>query len=140
MATGVLLFARIDCEVNESYQSILFSELGAELTVVVSLDGKPLEEIALLSSSQPKPNANPSSLNYVPTQGWSIGTYSFQAKLSISEGVVETSTAAALKVTAEAVAKAVSWAILGVIIGAILIVAAATVIVILRRRRDMLRA
>ena len=83
---------------------------------------------------------NPGSLNYVPPKGWSIGTYTFQAELSTSEGIVETSPVELLKVPAEAIAKVVSWMILGLLIGAAITVAAVTVIAILRRRRDMLRA
>jgi len=138
--TGVITFIRIDCQINEAYHSMLFSQLGAELVLKVGLDDEPLEEVILISPEQSEPTMSIDGLNYVPAEGWKAGIYTFQAELRTGDGVVETSPAEELVITAAAAAGVASWATLGEIIGGVLIIALFAMLFILYRNRDMLRA
>jgi hypothetical protein len=137
---GVITFARIDYQINESYYSMLFSQLEAELVLKVSLDNEPLEEVILISSGQTEPAMSIEGLEYAPAGGWTSGIYTFQAELRTDDGVVETSPAEKLVITPAAAAGVASWATLGEIIGAVLIIALFVMLFILHRNRDMLRA
>ena len=78
---------------------------------------------------------------YVPSQGWQVGTYDFQAELydTENEGLIQATQQEHISVTPEAVTQAVSWKVLGILIGVTFIVTLAIVGLILYRRRDMLR-
>jgi hypothetical protein len=117
------------------YQSITDSELLLQ----VSLDGGPLEQVSLLSPSQVQPNGNTVSLDYIPSRGWRSGTYTFQAHLYGGGKLLKSTNEEELQVTPESATKVVSWATLGMIIGAALILIVAMVVVVLYHRRDMLR-
>jgi hypothetical protein len=138
--TGVITFTRIDCQINEAYHSMLFSQLGAELVLKVSLDGEPLEEVILISSEEAEPVTSIDNLHYAPAEGWTAGIYTFQAELRTDDGVVETSPTEELVITAAAAAGIASWATLGELIGGVLIIALFAMLFILHRNRDMLRA
>jgi hypothetical protein len=138
--TGVINFARVDYGIYESYYSTLFSQLNAELVLIVGLDGEPLEEVTLITPGQSEPYMSTSSLIYTPPEGWTSATYSFQAELRTDEGVIETSPPVRLIITPVAAAGVASWATLGEIIGGVLIIALLAVLLILHRNRDMLRS
>ena len=138
--TGVITFARADYGIYESYYSTLFSELDAELILKVGLGSEALEEVTLIASGQSEPDMSTGSLNYIPAEGWTNGTYTFQAELRTGEGVIETSPPVRLIITPAAAAGVASWATLGEIIGGVLIIALLAVLLILHRNRDMLRA
>jgi len=137
--TGVITFARIDYGINESYYLTLFSQLDTELILKAGLGDEPPEEVTLIASGQSEPDMSTGSLNYIPTGGWTSGTYTFQAELRTGEGVIEISPPVRLIITPAAAAGVASWATLGEIIGGVLIIALLAILLILHRNRDMLR-
>ena len=134
--TDKLVFTRVIYQVNNLYESMA----DAELTLKVSLDGEPFEEVPLLSSSQLEPVGTTGSRDYIPLQGWRSGTYTFQAELYGGGKFFESTVEERLEVAAESAVKVVRWATLDVIIGAMLVVILATILVVSYRRRHMLRA
>jgi hypothetical protein len=138
--TGVITFTRVDYGINESYYSMLFSQPDVELILKVGLDDEPLEEVVLIASGQAEPDMSSGSVNYIPAESWTSGTYTFQAELRTSEGVIEVSPPVRLIITPAVAAGVASWATLGEIIGGVLIISLLAVLLILHRNRDMLRA
>ena len=138
--TGVITSTRVDYGINESYYATLFSQPGIELVLEVGLDDEPLEEVILIASGQSEPDMRTGSLSYVPVESWTSGTYTFQAELRTSEGVIEVSPPVRLIITPATAAGVASWATLGEIIGGVLIISLLAVLLILHRNRDMLRA
>jgi hypothetical protein len=138
--TGVITFTRVDYGINESYYSMLFSQPDIELILKVDLNDKPLEEVVLIASGQSEPDMSSGSVNYIPAESWTSGTYTFQAELRTSEGVIEVSPPVRLIITPATAAGVASWATLGEIIGGVLIISLLAVLLILHRNRDMLRA
>jgi hypothetical protein len=138
--TGVITFTRVDYGINESYYLMLFSQPDMELVLKVSLDDESLEEVILIVSGQSEPDMSSGSMSYIPVESWTSGTYTFQAELRTSEGVIEVSPPVRLIITPAVAASVATWATLGEIIGGALIIALLVVLLILHRNRDMLRA
>jgi len=138
--TGKLASARIRYQLSGPYESM--SEV--ELALQVNLDGASLETVPVLLPSELGTDGINGSLDYVPSQGWSSGVYTFQAQLYEGERLLSSTNIDELEVTpthlAGFVVKEVQWVILGIIIGGALIVVELTLLIILRRRRDMFRS
>lgn len=137
--TGVIISARVEYGIYEAYYSTPFSQPNTEFILKVNLDNNLLEEVTLIASDQLEQDRNTGSINYIPDEGWTSGTYTFQAELSTSEATIETSPLVRLVITPAAVARVVNWAILGEIIVGMLIVTLLVVLLILHHTRDMLR-
>ena len=103
-------------------------------------DGESVEEVSLLPPSQLKPDGITGSRDYMPPQGWKIGTYTFQTELYLGGKLYATTMEEKLEVTASSATAVVGWATLGIIIVAALIAIAVTVSTILLRRRRLLKA
>jgi len=137
---GVITFAKVDYGINESYYSSLFIECNTELILQVGLHDKILEEVILVKSEQLEQYDSTGSLNYVPSDGWVNGVYTFQAEVRTSEGIIEVSPQIKLMVTPIALTHVVNWAVLVEIIGGALVIGLFVVCVILSHNRDMLRS
>jgi hypothetical protein len=108
-----------------------------ELVLKVSLNGIPLEDVVLISSGQLPPGGTSGSWDYIPSQGWVSGTYTFRAELYVG-GVLGASTPEeTLEITAEPAV--VNWSKLMIIIGAMLMAITAMIVVILNRRREIIK-
>lgn len=129
--THKLAFASVIYEVNNLYEAMA----DAELTLKVSLDSEPLEEVSLLSLSQLELGEITGSRDYIPPRGWKSGTYTFQAELYVGGKLYATTTEEEMEVSAPVV----NWVTLGKIIGSALILIAVTVSAILLRRRRLLQ-
>jgi len=134
--TDKLVFTRVIYQVNNSHESMD----DVKLTLKVSLNGEPLEEVPLLSSNQMESDGTIGSLDYIPLLGWRSGIYTFRAELDAGGKLYESTVEERLEVMAESEVKVVRWGILGMIIGAMLVVISATIIVVLYRKRHMLTA
>ena len=134
--TGELAFARIVYQVSNLYQPMA----DVELILKVSHNGEAVEEVSLLSLSQLTLGDISGSRDYIPPQGWKSGTYTFQTELYVGGKLYTTSLEEKLEVTAPSAVPMVSWAVLGRIIGGVLIIIAVIVSIILIRRRRALRA
>jgi hypothetical protein len=134
-STGTLISARIDYRIDNA------EELGpeAELTLKVLFEGELLEEIPPLSLNHLQSEGNIGSLNYIPLMGWETGLYTFEAELYEGEGLTQKTELGHLQATPESTAKVVSWYVLGLVIGIMLVASIITVAFVLHRRRDMLR-
>ena len=135
METQKLTFARVIYRVD-IYQPMA----DVELVLKVSLDGEPVEEVSLLSSSELGVGEANGSADYLPPQGWRSGTYTFQGELYAGGEFYTSTTEQELEVAVESATTVVSWAILAQIIGVTLIAIVVTTFVVLRRKRYMLRA
>ena len=139
IGTGKLAAARV------AYQLGVLDEpmANVQLVLAVSLDGRPVETVPLLSLGELGTDGLNGSLDYVPPQGWSNGILAFQALLYEGGRLLDSSNIGKLEVTPEFLAgytvREVQWATLGMIIGAALIASLLTVLIVLRRRRDMFR-
>lgn len=133
--TGELAFAHIVYQVSNLYEPMA----DVELILKVSHDGEALEEVSLLSLSQLTLGDISGSRDYIPPGGWESGIYTFQAELYVGGKLYTTSLEEQLTGVPPPAAPVVSWAVLGIIIGAILIIIAAIVSVILVRRRRAAR-
>ena len=98
-----------------------------------------MEELPPLSLSRLQSDGNTGSLGYMPSLGWRTGLYTFQAELYLAENSVHSTEQRQFMVAPESTTKVVSWQILGVVIGVMLIASAVTVAFVLYRRRDMFR-
>jgi len=135
--TGKLVSARVVYKLNKSYDMISEEELWLKVFQEETLAGL----IELLKLSQLQPDGKTGEVYYIPSQGWQVGTYSFQAELygTEGEGLIQLTQQEHINVTPEIVTQAISWKILGILIGATFIVILAVVGLILYRKRDMLR-
>jgi hypothetical protein len=133
--TGVLISARIEYRMDVPGEPAA----GTGLILKVYYEGALLEEIPLLSIDNLTTGVNSVSLDYTPSTGWETGLYSFQAELYQNDSPVQNTESIQLTVTPELKAAVVSWQILGIIIGAALILAGIVVIGVVVRRREMLR-
>jgi len=133
--TGKLVSVTVSYTLNKSYDMISEEILWLK----VFLEEELLEIIPLLESSQIQPDGNTGEVSYVPSQGWRAGAYSFQAELyeTEGEGLLQVTQLEHINVTPETVTPAVSWKVLGTIIGAAFAAILAIVGLILYRRREM---
>lgn len=143
--TGELAFAKIVYTINNLYQPL--EDVKAILKV--TLDRQAMGEVELISLPILNVGKTAGSSNYIPTEGWQDGIYSFEIEL-YNHGRLYTQSSAqemaadpakeviaesAEKVTtesAEGVSTAINWLIIGSIIGLIL---ALLIIIFLRSRR-----
>ena len=132
--TNDLTFTTINYQLDNLYEPMA----DVELVLNVSLDNEPLEEVSLLSTSQLKLGNTDGKRDYIPAGGWKSGTYTFQAKLYVGNELYTSTAEEKLEVAPESVAAMISWGILGMIIGSMLVIIAVTVFVILRRSRRLL--
>jgi hypothetical protein len=98
-----------------------------------------LETVPLLTLSQLQSDGKTGELSYIPSAGWLIGNYSFQAELYEGESLVQEIPSPQLTVTPEAITRTVSWWILGATVGAATLAIAIVIALVVYRRRDMLR-
>ncbi len=132
--TNRLATVTISYKVNNDSETVN----NAELILKVSVDGEPVEEVSLFSDSRLEAGLTNSSRDYVPSQGWQTGNYSFQAELYVGDQYYATTTTNnLLEVTAESSVPVLRWALLGAMIGIALI--SITFIVFVLLRRDRLR-
>jgi hypothetical protein len=133
--TGDLISTRIDYQIDNAEEL----EPGDELVLRVYFNGQLWDEVQLLTLSQLQANGDTGNLSYIPSQGWTNGTYIFQAELRKNGGLVQSSHLEKFTLIPESVTAAVSWGSLGVIIGITLLVVTTVVIIILYHRRETLR-
>ena len=135
--TGKLVSVRVSYILNKSYDMISEEKLRLRVFQEELL----LEEIPLLKLSQIQPDGNTGEVYYVPSQGWQVGTYIFQAELygTEDEGLIQVTQLEHVNVTPEQITKIVSWSTLLLLIGSTLIVIIVTLAIVLYRRRDMMR-
>jgi hypothetical protein len=108
------------------------------LVLKVSFNGKPLEDIILISPGQPISDGTIGTWDYIPATGWRSGTYVFQTELTSGGIPCATTPEETLAIKAEPAA-VVNWSILALIIGGIFMATAALVVVLLSRRRQIIR-
>ena len=128
--TGKLTSASIDYHLDNINEPMA----DVRLVLDVTLDGEPIGEVLLLSSSHIEPGTIAINRDYIPSQEWSRGTYTFKVTLYVGEEIYSSTAEKNLEVTAESATPAVNWAILGVIIASMLITGIVITLVILRRR------
>jgi hypothetical protein len=108
--------------------------IDTELILQVYLDGEPLQEVLLISTSTLTTGTTDGSHDYVPAQGWRSGTYTFQTELYEGGKPYQRTVEERLEVSPEASTPVVSWKILGAIILATLLIRFVTVFSIVRHR------
>jgi VCBS repeat-containing protein len=134
--TSELISIRIDYQVNKAEEL----EPGDELFLGIYYQGQPRDEVQLLTLIQLQADEETGDVSYIPSQGWSDGTYIFQVELHDGDGHMRSMQMEKFRLITESVTKKVSWGSLGIIIGVTLIVVAAAVaFYVLYRRRDMIR-
>lgn len=134
--TGELAFAKMVYTINNTYQPL--QDVTAVLKV--SLEDELVEEMELISLPTLDVGKTGGSYNYIPSEGWQHGTYNFKIELYVQGKLYTTSLEEKLEVTAPSAVPVVSWAVLGKVLCATLIIIAVIVTVILVRRRRALRA
>jgi hypothetical protein len=111
-----------------------------EVVLSISLDGVQLPDVPLASSVLTGAQPVTGSMDYIPQNGWSAGTYTFRAELRTEDGfLIMKSPERTVSLTPEGAANVVSWWTLGMIIGSMLLATLLIVLFVLHRRRDMLR-
>lgn len=133
--TGELISVNIDYKIDKAEEL----EPGDELVLRVYFDGKLWDEIQLATISDLQANGDTGNFNYIPEQGWTNGTYIFQAELHKNNGLVQSSHLEKFTLIPESVTAVVSWGSLGVIIGITLLVVTTVVVIVLYLRRETLR-
>jgi len=126
--TGELVFAKIIYTINNLYQPL--EDVKAVLKATV--DDQVVEEVELISLPTLDVGKTEGSSNYIPTEGWQDGIYSFKIEL-YSHGKLHTKSSAQEMTTEseEGASTNTSWPIIGGGVG----VAAIALIVVLARRR-----
>jgi len=112
---------------------------GSMLIMKVFREGELWEEITLVILNQQETDEDAGYLSYIPQEGWSVGTYIFEAELQSENGVVHSIQFEKFTLIEESITRAISWGSLGIIIGGTLIVLLTVLAVVIYRRRDMLR-
>jgi VCBS repeat-containing protein len=133
--TNKLVSARIVYQMNQPFA--YFPE--DSLILKVFFEDQLLETVPMLTLSQLQSDGKTGELSYIPSAGWTTGKYTFQAELYEGESLVQDMPSPPLIVTPESITQAVSWKILGMVVGVTLILTMAIMAAILYRRRDMLR-
>jgi hypothetical protein len=134
-ATKKLIFARIVYQMNEAWNSLT----DVKLILTVSRDSLILEQVPLLTLSQEGADSKTGQLNYVPSSSWETGEYSFKAELYQGDSLIQDMPLSTLSVTPESISAVVSWKILGITIGSVLLLGILVVTLVLYRRRNTLR-
>jgi hypothetical protein len=124
--SGELAFGKVVYTINNLYQPI--ADIAAILKV--ALNGKPVEEIKLLSLSVLDVGSVSGSYNYIPAAGWSSGTYGFRIGLYAKGRLYAASSEK--KMTVE-LPSLTNWELIGGIAG-IVVIAGATAYYVRRRR------
>jgi hypothetical protein len=134
--TGKLVAAKIVYELNKNYDMIS----GERLWLKVFQEEDFMEVIPLLDLSQFQPDSKIGEVYYVPSQGWRVGKYSFQAALyrTTDESLLQTTLQEHINVTPETITQVVSWKMLGIVIGNAFLLSMVILAIVLYRRRDML--
>ena len=127
--TGDLTFTRMVYTLNNLYQPVD----NIEVLLVVTLDDKPLEQVALLSLSRLDMGRTGGSYRYIPADEWKTGNYSFKLELYIEEEFYTDSSEEELLVTLPAALLGfnIMWWIAG---GAAIILIALLLTLTARRR------
>ena len=133
--TGKIESTRIDYQLINSENL----DAGSMLILKVFREGELWEEIPLITLNQLETDQNAGYLSYIPSEGWSIGTYIFEAELREQNGVVHSIQFEKFTLIEESITKAISWGSLGIIIGGTLIVLLTVLAIVIYRRREMLR-
>ena len=133
--TGKIESTRIDYQIINSENL----DAGSMLILTVFRDGEIWEEIPLITLNQLETDQNTGYLSYVPLEGWSVGTYIFEAELQEQNGVVHSIQFEKFTLIEESISKAISWGSLGIIIGGTLIILLTVLAIVIYRRREMLR-
>jgi hypothetical protein len=110
----------------------------AKLVLKVGRDGQPFDEAILFSGNVTAGRTANGSLDYIPSSGWTSGTYTFLAEL-YSDGSMVASTAEQTVDVNDAKPATVSWYILAIIIGSTLLASFVMTVLVLRRRRALFR-
>ncbi len=127
--TGELAFAKIVYTINNLYQPL--EDVKAILKA--ALDGQAAEEAELISLPTLDVGKTAGSSNYIPTEGWQDGTYSFEIEL-YSHGKLYTQSSAQEMATESAEGTtSVNWPLIGGGVGVVVI----ALIVMLTRRMLM---
>ena len=133
--TGEIESTRIDYQIINSENL----DAGSILVLKVFREGEIWEEIPLIMLNQQETGQAAGYLSYIPSEGWSVGTYIFEAELQEQNGVVHSIQFEKFTLIEESITKAISWGSLGIIIGGTLIVLLTVLAIVIYRRRDMLR-
>ncbi len=133
--TSKIESTRIDYQIKNSENL----DAGAMLVLKVFRDGELWEEIPLITLNQVEADQDSGYLSYVPSEGWSMGTYIFEAELQGPNGVVHSIQFEKFTLIEESLTKGISWGSLGIIIGGTLIVLLTVLAIVIYRRREMLR-
>jgi hypothetical protein len=133
--TNKLVYANITYQISQTYYSIP----NNKLIMAVYYNDELLEQIPLLGLSQLQADGRTGQLNYVPSEGWKTGEYSFQAELYEGEDLIQCTPLKKLTVTPESTTKIISWWTLGAVIGVAMLLIITFVSITIYRRRDMLK-
>jgi hypothetical protein len=112
---------------------------ATKLVLKVGLNGQPLEDFVLFSSSQPLSGSASGTWDYVPSSGWVNGTYTFRVELFSGVMLSDSTPDEVLDIQTEPSA-VVNWYVLALIIGATLVATAGMIMLILRRRRELIKS
>ena len=127
--TGKLAFAKVLYTINNIYQPLK----DVKAILEVTLEGQAVEEVELISLPSLDVGQTGGSSNYVPTEGWQGGTYSFKIEL-YSQGKLYTQSLAEEMSAepAEGGTAVINWPLIGGIVGGVVLIA---LVILLRRRR-----
>lgn len=124
--TNELAFVQVTYTVRNLYKSVE----KAEVILEVSRDGTKLEEISLANLSPLDLGRAGLNYNYIPSDGWENGAYSFKLRLNLDGKPYATTLEETLNVSVgSAHGGGISPLIIGVIIAGVLIIAGAGVFV-----------
>lgn len=128
--TGKLAFAKIVYTINNIYQPLK----DVKAILEVTLEDQAVEEVELISLSSLDVGQTGGSSNYVPTEGWKSGTYSFQIGL-YSQGKLYTrsSVEEMSAEPAEGGSVVINWPLIGGAVGGVAVIIAA--VMLLRRKK-----
>ena len=128
--TGELAFAKIVYTINNLYQPLE----DVKAIVKVTLGGQAADEVELISLPTLDVGKTAGSSNYIPTEGWQHGTYSFEIELySLGKLYTQSSAQEMATESAEGASTTTNWPLIGGSVGVVVIALS----VILMRRRLM---
>jgi hypothetical protein len=102
----------------------------------VGLDGKALESVTVIDGDQSAEESFNVIRDYVPSQGWKTGTYSFYVELLRPDGMLYKTNEQMLYVKSETAA-IINWSVLIVIISITLLLSIILEFVLIYRKRHM---
>jgi len=132
--TARLAFVNINYEVNNPAEQ----PVHGDVILNVKLDSQLVDTIVLISDSGLEPGVTSGNLDYYPSEGWQIGTYTFYLELYEDGNFAYGTVGHNLDVTAEQATSSVNWSVLAIIIGITLLVSTIAVFFVVRFRRRML--